>query len=283
VKEKQGVAMVDVFIKFGGAFITDKSQFETCRPERLERAAKIVQKLHSKGIRMVLVHGAGSFGHFHAKIHNLKKLPTTDNQLDSERLLGLAACRESVASLSRLVLRALIDAKIPAVVIDVLPKSSDTLNDEYWKEIAKAVSLVLRRGGVPVLRGDALLLEDSMGILSGDSIMLELSKLLCPLRACFVTDAPGVFKDWGTDSAELILVLNEEIAGLANDDAKVADVTGGMKGKITSAFAIAKETRELAAWIIGGEDDEIILKCIQGEIISDKTERTAGTLLTPNK
>ena len=61
---------IDVVVKLGGSAITDKAAFETLAAESLAAAAAAIA---AGGQRTVVVHGAGSFGHFQAREHAVSK------------------------------------------------------------------------------------------------------------------------------------------------------------------------------------------------------------------
>jgi isopentenyl phosphate kinase len=56
--------LLDCIIKVGGAFLTDKSRFETLNDAHLEAFASALSEVDHR--RFILIHGAGSFGHAHA-------------------------------------------------------------------------------------------------------------------------------------------------------------------------------------------------------------------------
>ena len=62
-----------VVIKLGGGLITEKSKLCTPRKEVIKEIALAINELRSNGISMILVHGAGSFGHLKAKSWSLEK------------------------------------------------------------------------------------------------------------------------------------------------------------------------------------------------------------------
>ena len=51
----------------GGGLITDKSKHKTVKPEVIDSLTSMVSKLVDGGFSVILVHGAGSFGHLTAK------------------------------------------------------------------------------------------------------------------------------------------------------------------------------------------------------------------------
>ena len=55
-----------ILIKFGGSVITDKSRYRTFNADVVRRLCK---EIRDSGERVIVVHGAGSFGHVLAKEH----------------------------------------------------------------------------------------------------------------------------------------------------------------------------------------------------------------------
>ena len=56
-----------IVIKLGGGLITDKSRYKLVREERIMSVCKVISKLKKDDDSVILVHGAGSFGHLEAK------------------------------------------------------------------------------------------------------------------------------------------------------------------------------------------------------------------------
>ena len=56
-----------IVIKLGGSLITDKATEKTLKKEVLDTVSKVIATIVNKGYSLVLVHGAGSFGHLLAK------------------------------------------------------------------------------------------------------------------------------------------------------------------------------------------------------------------------
>merc|ERR1711938_63236 len=63
-------SQLDVLVKFGGSAITDKATFETPQTKNLHDCCESVAQ---SGKRIVVCHGAGSFGHFQAREHAVSK------------------------------------------------------------------------------------------------------------------------------------------------------------------------------------------------------------------
>ena len=55
-----------VVIKFGGGLITNKSQMCTPELETIDNLVGVVKQCIDTGLRVIVVHGAGSYGHLRA-------------------------------------------------------------------------------------------------------------------------------------------------------------------------------------------------------------------------
>ncbi|CAF1477600.1 unnamed protein product, partial [Didymodactylos carnosus] len=62
------IVVVDRIIKIGGAAISDKTQFETLLPDNLKQICQLLKQNYKN---LILIHGAGSFGHHQAKENDL--------------------------------------------------------------------------------------------------------------------------------------------------------------------------------------------------------------------
>ena len=253
-----------VLVKLGGSAVTRKSQFETLNAERLNATAASLARARSdvQG-NTVLVHGAGSFGHFQASQHGVSR-GTSDTRFS---WLGFCATRSSVTRLNAAVVEALARNGLPAIGLSPFPRWR-TRNGQPLARCTRAcvseVRELLERGFTPVLHGDACLDEKrGSAILSGDAIMVALcaSSSLKPERAVFLTDVAGVFSHPPDEpGARLLprLLVNArgalvgsadggggargrkgERSGVPSMSVAAHDVTGGIAGKLDAAFAIA--------------------------------------------
>ena len=65
--------MSRVVLKLGGGLITDKSRYRHVRTDRIDAVSGVVRELGDSGKSVVLVHGAGSFGHLEARKWGLEE------------------------------------------------------------------------------------------------------------------------------------------------------------------------------------------------------------------
>ena len=98
-----------IIIKFGGSLITDKSKLCTPNIEAIQKICILVTKLNSLGKKVIVVHGAGSYGHIKAKKWRLSEgfIPTLNGQLS-----GLNEVREDMKNLNNLIVSYMRDNSI---------------------------------------------------------------------------------------------------------------------------------------------------------------------------
>jgi len=224
-----------ILVKLGGSVITDKSKLRTFKRPACERLARELRLVSGS---LALVHGAGSFGHIEAKKHDLHKGFKKDSQLEH-----VAAVQRDVRELNLRVLKALIDNGLRAV--SVPPAASATFDKgaiSSFSELPFKNMLDLQL--TPVSFGDVVP-DESMGfsICSGDLMMEALAKAFEPGLVVFCADVDGVYDSdpKRNKNAKLISELDRaSLKALRRTEAKHADVTGSIHGKLERMLAIAQ-------------------------------------------
>lgn len=247
-----------IIIKFGGSVITHKAKkgiFNSKTTQQLlGELRKFLDSNHAKKTKnssdfnLILVHGAGSFGHISASKYQLDKGYKNDKQL-----IGLSEVHNDVRDLNlrfmnQLLLNGFPGISIPPmVIIRNRAKMVGYMDTEIFRK-------VLDMHCIPVTFGDVVP-DDSLGfsICSGDSIIQKLAEVYKPKRVIFITDVDGLYTSNPTmnNDAKLINELTEESFSNAITSENVnPDVTGSihLKGKI--ALALAKVGVE--SYIING-------------------------------
>ncbi|CAL5355013.1 unnamed protein product [Camellia sinensis] len=193
----------------------------------------------------MVVHGAGSFGHFQASKSGVHKGGLN-------RLLvkaGFVATRISVTSLNLEIVRALARG---TNLVTKMPLFGQRIASADVSMVAKAID----SGFVPVMHGDAVFdAAQACTILSGDVIIRHLAEQFKPEFVVFLTDVLGVYDRPPTEpNAVLLREIEVREDGswsvvkptLENMNKRVEitvaahDTTGGMETKISEAAAIAK-------------------------------------------
>ena len=217
-------------LKIGGSVLTDKRHEGIARPAEIARLAAEISAGPHGGL--VLVHGAGSFGHGQAKEFALR------GGLNGRSVRGIFPTHRAVCELNTLVVAGLHGAGVNAAPVH--PLSAITLDDGRIDHIcADAIRQMLAAGIVPVLHGDVAM-DRSRGIdvLSGDQVVTGLAKALAAGRVGLGTNVDGVYgKDFKIISAITPATLGEAREALAGSAG--VDVTGGMAGKVEELVPLA--------------------------------------------
>ncbi|KAH1261102.1 Isopentenyl phosphate kinase [Glycine max] len=251
-------------VKLGGAAITSKNELEMINEEILQkvseqlREAMVASSEKPPGMDwskrpgaseifcnpeefgdhsaidcspFIVVHGAGSFGHFQASKSGVHK-----GQLNKPLVKGgFVATRIS---------RAFLQLECHLSHVDGSLISSADLSS-----VAKAID----SGFTPVLHGDAVLDEiQGCTILSGDVIISHLAAYSKPIYVVFLTDVYGVYDRPPTEPNAILLkeiavaedgswsVVKPKLQNSIELTVAAHDTTGGMKTKIAEAAMIAK-------------------------------------------
>lgn len=210
-----------VIIKLGGAAITNKKgSCQLAEESSLEALMDQIQQaytmLSSSGYQIILVHGAGSFGHPQARRYHLKEgwmsssglstppLTTADEQSEEEQdwrdqKAGFAHTRKCLLELHLALLSRLQRRGLPVLGISPFDHletdGGDKSPNAVFEPLAQRAANFLQLGFIPLLHGDAVF-DRSLGctILSGDIVMHKLAMLLPDVSRCvFVTDVEGIY------------------------------------------------------------------------------------------
>lgn len=252
-----------IIIKLGGSIITHKNS-STPKPRNgnIRRLAKEVATLFkTRDCRIILVHGAGSFGHPIVKKNNLHRGMKTARQK-----LAYAQTTQNMLDLDELIVKSLTAKSVPAVTLP--PHSFVTQRAGKIKSFNhEIISKYLEKRQVPVLFGDAVLDEIwGCSILSGDTIVSYLAQKLKARKVVFLSDVDGIFDQDPKTYPEAKLIkqvndknLKEVLAKLVSDDSSSVNVTGEMYGKI---MAIKENLRGVKTIITNGFKKNALTKAI---------------------
>lgn len=239
-------------LKIGGSVITKKKEWKKVDKKAVLQIAKelsaVFPKLRKK---LILVHGAGSFGHPLVIKYGLNNGVYTKQQLkDCKKVQN--SCKE----LAKLIAENLTKNGVPAVVFNP-HKLIVSSNKRIERFEVKPVVSALKKGLLPILYGD-MVPDKKLGysVCSGDQIVAWLGKKA--ERIVFATDVDGVFvkgKLLKTITTSRLPKLMSEIGGSA-----ATDVTGGMAGKIMEIAKIGK-----TAFIVNARKPKRIARLLLGK------------------
>lgn len=248
-----------ILIKLGGSVITDKTHYRTFNSEVVGR---LCREIKESGKEVVIVHGAGSFGHVLAKEHRINSGFKNESQIPA-----VAQICYDVRELDSMVVSELITAGIPSISI---PTGSCFVMDN--RELIFDNSEPIRRfrdlGIVPVLFGDVVT-DRSLGfaICSGDQIMERLAELFSPEMVVFVSDIDGLYdKNPKTErDAMLYYEVDSTILKEVSTKHNVDDVTGGVRAKMEAMLRMCSDKRDCV--LVNGNVEGRLLNLLRGESV----------------
>jgi isopentenyl phosphate kinase len=256
------VSTEPVILKLGGSVITDKGADEgVVKEAALLRIAKEVSEFHGK---MIIVHGAGSFGHTYARTY--RPAPNFDSE-------GVIITHESVKKLASRVVDSLNRFGILAVAVHPMGCTvcrKGRIESMYLDNI----KLMLKNGFVPVLHGDVVMdLELGACVLSGDQIVPYLAKELGITRLGLGSAEDGVLDKDGIPVPEITPQKFENLKQYIGGSGST-DVTGGMLGKVRELLELSK-TSCITSYIFNAGKADNIHRFLNGEPI--------GTRISPDE
>jgi len=256
-----------IFLKLGGSLITDKNTPRALRPELLARLMREIAEARAArpGMRIVLGHGSGSFGHVEARRYGTRAGVRTD-----EDWLRFAEVQWVAGLLNRLVVDAARAAGLP---IFNCPPSASALC-EAGRLISFAVEPVraaVEHGLIPLVYGDVAVDAARGGtIISTEDEFRLLAPHLGPERILLAGIEPGVLTHWpdGEVIPEITAVETRRGASLQNVGAShAADVTGGMESKVREMLALVEGAPDCTVQVFSGEAPGQVRAALLGEAI----------------
>lgn len=251
-----------VVIKLGGSALTDKGRIYTPRIPVIHSAAKQVAEV-CRHYSVVLVHGAGSYGHIPAKRFGLQY-----GFKNIEQLKGLTATKFKLLEWESILDEIFLKHGVPVQPI-VASSFIVTRNGRIISAELTALMNWLQLGCVPMTGGDIVPdLKNGFSILSGDQIAAYIAVKLKAKSLVFALDVEGVYdKDPNADSkARLMRTLTISSAAQLiskTSSGNIPDVTGGIAGKLREAIPAAR--RGVPVYFVSLSKDQRLRKVILGE------------------
>lgn len=253
-----------VMVKLGGSLITEKGGDAEARDDVILRLAREIAEVRGEGgIRLLVGHGSGSFGHPPADEHDLRH-----GARDEEERLAFGRTQHRAAELHRRVVRALLGTGVPT--FSVAPSSAGVAEDGRVADFAVEPLLRALRGGhVPVVFGDVMM-DRTRGssVVSTERVLLHLLPLLEEAgwrvrRAVWLGTTDGVLD---RDGRTLSRIEGEAGDGLpeAVGGSGDPDVTGGMRHRVETALRMA--SLGVPSWIGDGRATGTLRRAVAGEM-----------------
>jgi isopentenyl phosphate kinase len=250
-------------LKLGGSLITVKTQPRTPRLEVLARLAEEIAIIwrQNPGFRLIIGHGAGSFGHVSAK-----KYGTRQGVHTPEEWLGFAEVWWDASALNRLVMEALREAGLPVIALP--PSASLIARDgqvERWDLAPLKAALQARL--LPVVFGDVIFdIQRGGTILSTEDLFTHLARQLQPNRLLLAGIEMGVWADYPANTQLVLEITPENLGEVAPalGGSAATDVTGGMASKVQEMLSLVQEIPGLEVLIFSGERPGLVQEALCG-------------------
>jgi isopentenyl phosphate kinase len=255
-------------VKLGGSIVTDKRSSELIVEEA--RVRRLAEELRGAPTPLVLVHGAGSFGH-----QIVRRTGLHLGLKGAEGRLAFGETQRLQYELDSAICQILLEAGIPAMPCQA--SASAILSDGRLESMdTAALELLVEAGMVPLLYGvPAVDRVRGCAILSGDQIAPYVASRLGVRHLIHCTDVDGVFDadPAKTHAARQIPRVDrqnwDEVRGALRGSSAI-DVTGGMEGKVAALIELAQQ----------GLSSRIIDATIEGRLAAALAGVPVGTLVT---
>ena len=256
-----------VVIKFGGGLITNKSQMCTPEIDIIDDLVDVVANCLQQGLRVIVVHGAGSFGHLRAKHWRLNEglLSTHDfsPQEDCEsQIQAVSIVRKEMLTLNSIIKNSFSEKGI-STISHPPHKWVRNTGSNFSGNI---VDLFDSSNEVVITFGDVVDCDvGEFGILSGDDLVVRICQDVPNVsRLIFaVKGVDGILRRPPEEATADDLIdkwsPNVEFSGVHHSE---IDVTGGIGLKATRGAEVA--AFGIDVFIINGEYSQRLLDACTG-------------------
>ena len=253
-----------IILKVGGSILTNKGSESEIDSKSLKRiACEIKKSLDNSSKELIIVHGAGSFGHPPAKKYKIGEKFSPEEY--PQKRIGFCEVQNEVKKLNMLICDAFIEEGLPVIAI---PASSfiTATNKRITEGNLDNFKKYLNKGFIPIIYGDVVLDNElEICVISGDQLIQYLAKNLNPDRVILGTDVDGVYdKNPKTHDDAIFFEKFTSLEDLDTFEGTTnVDVTGGMVGKIKELLYLVDLGIE--SKIINAEVEDNIFKVLENE------------------
>lgn len=227
-------------LKIGGVVITDKNSYAVAKVDVIERIAKEIASAKKRHVlKLVVVNGAGSFGHAPVVKYGLQEGIKT-----REHVYGVTRVHRHVEDLNRKLWEFLDAHGVTAAPVH--PMSFVLAEGGKFAVDIKIIREMLKHDITPLLYGD-IVLDTLRGstIVSGDDIAPMIGAALKAERILIGSNVNGIYdgdpkKDKGVKHIPEITDANWQFVLKQVGGSSALDVTGGMQEKLRKLVEYAK-------------------------------------------
>ena len=270
-----------VLVKFGGGVITTKSTGEPdVKWDVIQSLVNSTIDLVKQGHHLIVVHGAGSFGHVLAKRWDLssgmESCEFPEDSILEQRMKAVSEVRKNMDSLCKIIVKEydkclqdeglhLVDSTHRVQVTRHTPREfMRNTGHDFDGDMSRFIA---SNDGpchdfVHITHGDLVDCDEpkGFGILSGDHIMYRLATELPDVTHCiFAMDETGILTS--PDENGVLIPRWNRLMGLNGAHDAEIDVTGGIFLKVERALEISKSVEQV--WFVDGTKTERIIDIVE--------------------
>lgn len=259
--------------------ITDKMKPYTALLDVIDDLAlQVATSLQAHpNLRLVIGHGAGSFGHVAASEYKTRDgYPKASPLIHRERdetednyWKGFAEVWYQASTLNRIVMQSLHKAGLRTIA---LPPSGSVIASDgqvaVWE--TTPIRMALAAGIVPVIFGDVVFDEVRGGtILSTENLFAYLVRALSPERILLAGIEEAVWEDFPARTRRIERITPQTFEDIRHGvgGSAAADVTGGMEAKVRDMIELVEQNPGLSIRIFSGSQPGNLVRALQGETL----------------
>jgi isopentenyl phosphate kinase len=258
-----------VVVKWGGSLITDKEHLCTAKLDIIKSLSNVVKQCVDSGLDVILVHGAGSFGHLRAKHWRLNEglLPGVifDSQNDCEsQEQAISMVRNEMLTLNKYIVESLDNVGLEAVVSSP-HEWVRNIGSNFDGDIIRNFSYI--KNSINITHGDVVECDGdrNFGILSGDDLVVRLCKEIPNVKRLVfaIGGVDGILKrpPHVASKDDLIEEWSPGMKFIGIHDQDI-DVTGGIGLKAARGAEVAKAGIHVS--IVNGKYPDRVLSACMG-------------------
>jgi len=235
-----------IVMKLGGGLITEKDEFCSPRIDIIQQCAEEIKQIIRDGFEVILVHGAGSYGHLMAKEFRIAegKIPNFSHHYSncSSQEEAVVQIRKDMLELNQFIVDALVALDIECHTFPTHVWATNT-GPQFEGDLTQFSSL--QSNHVSICYGDVVDCDGDaeFGILSGDDLVYRLASEISDVRRVVfgLGGVDGVLEQPPKQGEEQLLIpLMNPNREFTPQHQHEIDVTGGISLKVSRSFDLAK-------------------------------------------
>jgi len=256
-------------LKIGGGSVTHKDDNRReAKVDVIRRIAREIKRAkNSRAFRLVVVHGAGPFGHRLVTDYDIKEGLNSPGDVE-----GFVRTHNSMEDLNKVFMDVFREEGLlgfpiqPSAVIIQNEKRIDVFHTEVIEHLLGTSNDI-----IPILYGDMVIdRAQKASVVSGDAIVPYLARKLKANRILMGTDVDGIYTadpKLNPDAKFLEHIGPGNYEGVMRQigEASTVDVTKGMKGKITE---IIQNLSGFSVLIFNITEKDNVFKALAGHKIN---------------